>query len=77
MRKEKYQYYPDFLTANEVAELLNLPLSTVLKKIREGIIPVHYIGKPYRVYKGDLYGKPKDPRDTRAEQRAKNRKKKK
>ena len=75
--KKRYQDYPDFLSTNQVAELLNISKSTVLKKIRHGVIPVHYTGRPYRIKKDDLYGNPEKPADIRAKQNSKKNNKKK
>ena len=73
MKKKEYQDYPEFMTTKEVAELLNLPLSTVLKKIREDIIPVHhYSGRSYIVRKDDLYAKPKKIKKKKKKKNKKN-----
>ena len=38
-----------FITAQEAARLMNLPLSTVYRKIRQKKLPVAPHGRPYRV----------------------------
>ncbi len=40
---------PRWLTTNQTARYLNVPLSTVRKKCKEGLLPVSPHGRPYRV----------------------------
>ncbi len=44
----------EILTLDEVAEMLNLRVSTIRKYCREGKIPCIKIGKSYRIDKKDL-----------------------
>lgn len=46
---------PLFLTAEQVAELLDLPLRTIYEKIRQGKLPISPHGKPYRVDRDALF----------------------
>lgn len=42
-------------SAKEVAQMLNLPLSSIIKYMREGAIDTFKIGRHYRVTKQSLY----------------------
>ncbi len=46
---------PLFLTAEEAAEVLNIPVRTVYEKIRQGKLPISPHGKPYRVDRDGLF----------------------
>ena len=46
---------PLFLTAEQTASVLNVPLSTVYEKIRQGKLPISPHGKPYRVDRDGLF----------------------
>ena len=46
---------PLFLTAEQVAELLGIPLRTVYEKIRQGKLPISPHGKPYRIDRDALF----------------------
>ena len=46
---------PLFLTAEQTAELLDLPLRTIYEKIRQGKLPISPHGKPYRVDRDALF----------------------
>lgn len=44
----------EYLTTDEVAELLRVSAGTVRGLIREGKIPAHQVGRSYRINKADL-----------------------
>lgn len=46
---------PLFLTPEQTAEVLNIPLRTVYEKIRQGKLPVSPHGKPYRIERDALF----------------------
>ncbi|NMA55809.1 MAG: helix-turn-helix domain-containing protein [Firmicutes bacterium] len=46
---------PLFLTAEQTASVLNVPISTVYEKIRQGKLPISPHGKPYRVDRDGLF----------------------
>lgn len=46
---------PLFLTADQAAELLRIPVRTVYEKIRQGKLPISPHGKPYRVDRDGLF----------------------
>ncbi len=46
---------PLFLTAEQAAEVLNIPIRTVYEKIRQGKLPISPHGKPYRVDRDGLF----------------------
>lgn len=45
---------PLFLTADQAAELLRIPVRTVYEKIRQGKLPISPHGEPYRVDRDGL-----------------------
>ena len=46
---------PLFLTSEQVAELLGIPLRTVYEKIRQGKLPISPHGKPYRIDRDAMF----------------------
>jgi len=46
---------PLFLTAEQTADVLGIPLRTVYEKIRQGKLPISPHGKPYRVDRDGLF----------------------
>lgn len=46
---------PLFLTPEQTAEVLNIPVRTVYEKIRQGKLPISPHGKPYRIDRDALF----------------------
>lgn len=46
---------PLFLTPEQAAEVLNIPVRTIYEKIRQGKLPISPHGKPYRVDRDGLF----------------------
>ena len=46
---------PLFLTAEQAAEVLNIPVRTIYEKIRQGKLPISPHGKPYRIDRDALF----------------------
>jgi excisionase family DNA binding protein len=44
----------DVMTAREVAELLDLPRSTIYYLARRGLLPGHRVGRAWRFIRGEI-----------------------